>query len=221
MTRGELRTRLLYALHEDPEAPVVFDAEVLNQSLLEAMETLSEQMLVSRTVFTIPRRKGTMLYPLGGVGDAIQCPWRIWLPDLHRRLEPLTIHDLDVRHERWMTITGEPFWWFPVDWQTFGIWPIPTEGGGLMEIDCYIWPTALIDDGDEWRDLDIADHELLLLYGEAEGYLRQWDVDRATDLWQQFQARVQQSVPGANPGLMHARDYVRPTRQGRSPAAPW
>ena len=88
-----------------------------------------------------------------GVGDRIQAPYRLWLPDLHRRLHVVELTDLDARHERWMQIQGDPWVWFPVDWRTFGVWPIPAAGAGWLQVDAICWPDDVQDDVDEPRDL--------------------------------------------------------------------
>lgn len=212
MNRGELRTRMLYALNDDPVSPVFFEASLLNEGIEDAVNVLAETGLAFRAIHQIPRRAGAMLYHIAGVGSNIQVPWRIWLPDLKRRLDPVEITDLDARHELWMTVVGDPYYWFPVDWRTFGIWPIPTVGGGIMEVDCYQWPTPLLDDGDDVTQMSLADHEMLVLYNEAEGYLRQWDTDRAMDLWQAFIARLPGATAGVGIRRGDSRDSIRPHR---------
>ena len=206
MNRGEIRTRILTAMNDDPLQPVRYDIAQQNRTILEGYETICEQALLERVTYRIPRRAGTMLYHLAGIGDNIQVPWRIWLPDLNRRLEPVELNDLDARHELWQTIQGDPYWWFPVDFRSFGIWPFPAQGGGILEVDCYTWPTDVLDDQGEFRAPDTSAHELLCLYGEAENYLRQWDTSRAIDLWQQF---TQQSQGQHGESILSSRDHVR------------
>lgn len=217
MNQGQIRTRILRALNDDPRQPVYFDPLAMNQAIQDAAEILCEEAPLYSAIYTLPRREGTMLYTIEGVGARILCPWRFWLPDLQRPLAPCELTDLDARHERWMEITGDPYYWFPVDWRTFGVWPVPAQGGGWMEVDCYVWPARLASDSDEFRALDQASHELLVFYGEAEGYMRQWDVGRALDLWASFAGGNNMVRFGADMRAMTEKLFVRAERpyQGR------
>lgn len=180
--------------------------------ILEGLETLAEEAPLLKRTYTLPRRQGAMLYSLPGVGDRIQAPYRLWLPDLQRRLQVVELSDLDARHETWMTVTGDPSCWFPVDWRTFGVWPVPAAGGGWLQVDALCWPEDCSDDGDEPRDLALSDHEALVFYGEMDGYLRQWDVLRATDLWAGFLRRFGAVRSRADVERMRARLHVRSGR---------
>jgi len=213
MTRSELRTRIKLALADDAEAPLFRDDATLNQTLLEAFEVLCEEAPLRKRTYTLPRRQGAMLYSLPGIGANIQAPYRIWLPDLQRRLQVLELTDLDAHMERWMTTQGDPWHWFPVSWHTFGVWPVPAAGGGFLQVDCVCWPDDFQDDADEPRDLALSDHEALVTYGEMEGYLRSWDVLRATDLWQVFVRRWGSVRSGADVERMVSRFSVRSGRE--------
>jgi hypothetical protein len=220
MIRSDMRRRVLQALNDSVEAPVFFNVDRVNQSLDEGFERLTELAPAVRQELIIPRREGQMLYSIPGLGAPILAPYRIWLPDVRRRLQVVELNDLDARHELWMTVGGTPYWWFPVDWRTFGIWPVPSEGGGVLQIDYYAWGQPLLDDGDEYADLGLEDQELLVFYGECEGYLRQGDVQNAIRLWKQVAGRNADAVAGADLLLNHARDYVRGGRISRSPDGP-
>jgi hypothetical protein len=209
MTRSEMRTRVQLALNDDAEAPVFRDDTTLNQALFEAYEVLCEEAPLLKRTYTLPRREGAMLYALPGVGANIQAPYRLWLPDLQRRLSVVELRDLDARHETWMEVTGDPWHWTPIDWRTFLVWPVPTRGAGWLQVDCICWPDDVLDDADEPRDLALSAHEALVLYGEVEGYLRQGDVLRATDLWQGFIKRWGSVRSGADVERLVARLHVR------------
>lgn len=216
MLRGDIRRRALNALSDDAQAPVFFDTGRMNQSIDEGFERLVEMVPAVRKTLYVPRREGQMLYSIGGLGEtpaAMQAPWRLWLPDLTRRLIPVELNDLDARHELWLTIQGDPYWWFPVDWRTFGIWPTPGPGGGLIQIDYYAWPAPMTDDRDPVLDLPLEDEVLLAAYAECEGYLRQWDVASALRRWQFLVGNIGDAVANADLETYHARDYARSTRQ--------
>lgn len=209
MTRADLTTRLRNALN-DPDG-VYWSASELHATLLDAMEVLAEEAPSLKRSFQIPRRPGDMVYTLPGVGSNLMAPYRVWLPDQARRLEAVTLTDLDARHERWMEVTGDPYVWVPIDWRQLLIWPVPTTGGGWLQIDAFVWPDALQDDGDE-PEFPPADHEALVLYGEVEGYLKQGDPVRALDLWQQFVTRWGHARSRASVEHMVSRFYVRSDR---------
>jgi hypothetical protein len=185
MTRGELRTRILRDLNASPTVPHYWTAEEINGYLQEGYELMAETApLISRTFF-VPRRPGVQMYQLPGVGDEILAPYRVWLPDQHRRLEARTLADLDQRVERWLVTHGTPWWWYPVSWDQFGIWPSAGEGAGWLEVDCLCWPTALRDDGDE-PEFHPSTHQTLVTYGTWLGYLKQWQPQHAADALARF-----------------------------------
>jgi hypothetical protein len=188
MTRNDIRQRILRALNDDPTAPVYWTTAEIDTYIDEGLEVLVELAPALKRTFTVPRREGQLLYDLAGVGANIQTPYRIWLPDLHRRLHPWSLTDLDAHHEQWMTVHGSPWVWAPVDWSQFVIWPIPGTGGGWLEVSCYVWPDALEADGDIPEVLP-ADHESLVVYGEMLGQLKQYNVGRALELAQRFLSR--------------------------------
>lgn len=181
MTRDEMRRRILQALNESTTAPVFWTLTEVDTIIDEAQEVLAEEALSLKRTFVVPRLPGVMIYFLAGLGEQIMTPTRIWLPDLHRRLGAVSLTDLDVRHEQWMTVTGDPWVWWPIDWRHFGIWPVPATGGGVMEVNCYVWPEPLVTDQSR-PEFPPADHEALAMYGEMEGHIKQGDVVRALDL---------------------------------------
>lgn len=188
MTRAEIRTRILRALNDDPTTPVFWTLDEVNALIQEGMEFLAETTQALKRTFYVPLRAGVAVYHLAGCGDDIVSPYRIWLPELKRRLDAWSLTDLDARQETWMLTTGDPWIWYPIDWQQFGVWPVPATGGGILELNTVVWPAALQDDR-ETPEFVPADHEALVLFGEMEGYLKQYDVGRAADLAQQFAQR--------------------------------
>lgn len=185
MNRQEIRTQILRSLNDDPNDPVFWSKDEINDNIQEAMEIIAEEATsLKRTYYTV-RRAGTFIYEIEGIGDNIQTPYRIWLPDLKRRLESWSLTDLDREHSLWMDVTGDPWVWVPIDWRQFIVWPIPATQGGTMEVNCFVWPDELMLDTDE-PEFHWSDHEAIVRFGEMDGYLKQWDVRRATDLLVQF-----------------------------------
>ena len=215
MTRGEIRTQILRALTDDPEQPVYWSTDEVNQDIQEAMEVLAEEAPSLKRTFHVARRPGAFLYELEGIGTNILTPYRLWLPDLKRRLEAWNLTDLDRAQDRWMRTTGDPWVWCPVDWRQLIIWPIPAAPGGTIEINCFVWPDELIDDEDE-PEFHWSDHHNLVTYGEMEGYLKQWDVRRALDLLVTFSGQWRDARARAGVKQMQAQFAVHETARARS-----
>ena len=185
MTRGDLRTRILELLNESASDPVFFSASEINDVIDEAMEVICEEAeAVKRTVF-VPLLPGTAYYSLRGLGPDLMAPWRIWLQSQERRLTTATMNELDEQHPTWPTVTGDPWHWFPVSWDLFGIWPKPTSGGGVLRVDALAWPRALLHDGDQPELLD-GDHEALAVYGLYDGSAKRWDFEMMLQAWSLF-----------------------------------
>jgi hypothetical protein len=214
VTRDELTRRILTALNDDPADPVFWSSTEVHDLIAEAMEVVCEETPSLKRTFLVPRRPGWLLYTLPGVGERIMAPYRLWLPDRQQRLEAVSLTDLDGRHEEWMTVTGEPRWWAPVSWDQFVIWPIPAAGGNWIQVDCYVWPDPL-QDGEDEPEFHEADHEGLVLYAEHEGHLKQWDVARGSDLFQQFVQRWGDARYRAQVGQVSGRLWQRASHRQR------
>lgn len=208
MTRDDLTRRILTALNDEVDDPVFWSQAEIHDLLAEAMEVVAEEAPSLKRTFLVPRRPGWMLYTLPGIGERIMAPYRLWLPDRQERLDAVSLSELDARHEEWMTVSGEPRWWAPVSWDQFVIWPIPAAGGNWLQIDCYVWPDPL-QDGEDEPELHEADHEGLVLYAEHEGHLKQWDIARASDLFQQFIQRWGAARYRAQVGQVQSRLWQR------------
>lgn len=187
-TWGDLTDRLRVLLN-DPESVFWADAE-LQAMLSEGQDVLAEHVLALKRTVTLVRRPGTWLYQLESIERHLMAPHRVWLPDLHRRLQAISLQTLDQDHRRWLEVTGDPWVWVPIDWRQFLLWPIPAEGQGVIEIDYYAWPLPMIDEGEtpEWHP---SSDEVLLLYAEGLGYLKQWTPGMATQRFQAFAVQAQ------------------------------
>ena len=116
--------------------------------------------------------------------------------------------ELDGHYERWQTVQGDPEWWFTFSWDVFGVWPVPASGGGVLEVDCFCWPDALLDDGDEPESND-PDHDILVEHMIAQGQLKQWDVARALEILQTLSARYKDSQARAGLRQVQERFFQR------------
>lgn len=179
MTRDDLRRRAQTALN-DPDH-IFWSAEELNQLIQEAQEVLAEEVEALTRVLYIPERLGAMFYHLQALPGQVMTPWRLWTRNRQHRLWPLSMLELDSHYERWLTVTGDPEWWFLLSWDCIGVWPPPTTGGGVFELDAFVWPTPLPDD---WSEPELADpdHDILLDYVLMEGQVKQWDIARALEI---------------------------------------
>lgn len=213
MTRQQLRDRILQVLNESTSAPVFWTTAQLDAVIDEACEVLAEEAKAIKRTAYVSRQSGAIYYSLRGVAPDVMAIYRIWLPDLDKRLVAVSLAELDQHHTTWQTTTGDPEYWFPISWDCFGIYPHPSTGTGLLRLDYLAWPRQLLDDSDEPEFRD-ADHDALVLYGIYDALMKQWNAPRALeifarfmDLWQtgrarsgvrETQARLMQrpSVPG-------------------------
>lgn len=188
MTREDIRTRALLALNDSPTAPRFWTIDELGQVIDECQEVLADETeALQRTVY-VPMRPGIMHYPLRGFGPRAMTPWRLWTRQRQHRLWPTSMTELDGHYERWLEVQGDPEWWFLLSWDLLGVWPVPASGGGVLEVECLVWPAPLIHD-DASPAFPDAQHETLVESVVVEGQLKQWDVARALELALPLQAR--------------------------------
>ena len=208
MTKQELRERILRTLNDDPTSPVFWAASEIDDYVQDGQEALAEQSEALRETFALVLTPNQWQYTFADLGPNVQTIYRVYNLATDRRITATTMEELDRRHVHWMTTTGQPKVWFPIDWETFGIFPVPLAADTL-EIDCYMWPDVLTLDTDE-PAFHLADHEALVFYGEMEGYLKQHMPLQAIDAAQgwairQGNADVRNSINQVR-GALHARD---------------
>ena len=208
MNRGALRARILETLNENPDEPVFWSEDEINALIDEGAEVICEESRAIKRSVLIPLRPGTAYYSLRGLGVNVMAPWRIWLQSQERRLEVISMSELDKEHPTWPTVTGDPWYWFPVSWDLFGVYPAPTTGGGVLRVDCYAWPKALQDD-DEEPELLAADHDALTLYAVADGSAKRWDVATMLSAWALFMKAAGRSTDRSGVGRMQASAFQR------------
>jgi len=185
MTRAEIRKRILHGLNENVDSPSFWTTAEIDLVIGDAAEVLAEEAnAIKRTAF-IPFREGASYYYTQSIAPDIMSPYRVWHHTLERRLQPATVLELDQHNEIWPTVNGDPWWWFPIAWNLFGVYPYPATASGIMRIDYLAWPPALLDDGDQ-PEIPEADQEQLILYGIYDGLLKQWDMDRAIKYFAMF-----------------------------------
>lgn len=214
MTRGEIRRRILEALNDDAASPSFWATSEINDLIEEAQEVLAEEASAIKRTALVPFRSGATYYYTQSVAKDILAIYRVWHATQSWRLAPCTIKDLDARHETWITVQGDPRYWFPAAYNLFGIWPSAAAGSGVMRVDYIAWPREMLDDDDspEFRE---SDHDMLVLYGVYFGLLKQWDLPRAMNIFAEFVSRI----PGSRwrKGELNASDLqvsADPARDG-------
>lgn len=194
------------ALNEDPDDPIFWSAAEINAVIDEGAEVLCEEAgAVKRTHF-LPMLPGCTYYSLQALGPRVMAPWRIWNHTRNRRLEPVSMTDLDQRIIVWNTVTGDPWHWFPVSWDTFGLFPHPSAGGGILRVDTLEWPRALQDDDDE-PELMAGDADALVAYGLADGSAKQWDPSTLVLAWSLFMQRITGAADRVGAGAAQSRAW--------------
>jgi len=189
MTRAEIRRRILEGLNDSVESPSFWTTAEIDNLITEGGEILAEEAgSIKRTAF-ISFREGTQYYYTTAIAPDMMVPYRVFHHSLNRRLSPVSMMELDDHNETWSTVQGDPWWWFPVSWNLFGIYPYPASASGIMRVDYLAWPGALQSDDDE-PEIPEADQEQLILYGVYDGLLKQWDLPRALQAFALFAERL-------------------------------
>lgn len=214
MTRAQIRDRILSASNESTSAPVLWTTAQVDSVIDEASEVLAEEAKsIKRTAF-VARQAGAIYYSTRAIAPDVMAITRVWLPDLNTRLTAVSIPELDAQNRTWATATDSPEYWFPVSWDTFGIYPHPATGGGLLRIDYLAWPRALVDDDDE-PEFREADQDSLVMYGLYDGLLKMWNHQRAIELYNRFLGQWQVGMARSGVREQQTRMYQRPLAPGQ------
>lgn len=213
MTRQQLRDRILTALNESTTSPVFWTTAQLDAVIDEASEVLAEEAKAIRRTAYMARQSGWTYYHLRGAAPDVMAIYRVWLPDLDKRLIATSMQELDANHRTWPTTTGEPEYWFPISWDCFGIYPHPAAGSGLLRIDYIAWPRALLDDNDE-PEFREADQDALVLYGIYDALMKQWNAPRALEIFSRFMDHWQDGRARNGVREQQSRNYQRPMVPG-------
>jgi len=171
---------------------------------------LAEEVAAIKRTAYVPLLPGTTYYYTRAIADNVMAPYRIWLTHLDRRLDAVTLSDLDQANERWVDTTGDPWKWFSVSWDMFGVYPRTVTGGGMMRVDYLAWPDTLLDDSHE-SEFPEPDQDGLILYSVYDGLLKQWDIDRALQTFSLFVDRWGSAKTRSGAKRTAARSYQRRT----------
>ena len=204
MIRSLIRQRIRDGIN-DPEG-VFFTDDDANDAVEEAMEVMVEETgAIKRTAF-LALQPATTFYWLSQIAPDVMSPWRLWFLPNHWRLTAVSMRQLDHLHQTWLDVHKNPEVWFPVSWDLFGIWPSPSEGGGVLRVDYLAWPRVLLDDGDE-PEFQLSDTDAIIDYGIYTGLISRWDAVRALQFWGQFNRRIGISRDRTGVGRVQSRAF--------------
>jgi len=212
MNAGEIKTRILEGVNDDPDDPVFFSAGQLSNLVDEACEVLAEETQAIRRQALVPWRAGTGFYQVTTVDPDFMAPTRLWNHKTGQRLTCLSMTELDAMDTRWQVTTGSPEVWFPVSWDMFGVYPKPAGADGVFRLDYMAWPRSLMDDGDR-SELPEATHDAVVLYGQYMGCLKKWDTQAAMIPLKALQ--LHKTLANARSGI--ARISVRSMQRSQDP----
>jgi hypothetical protein len=216
MNRGEIRSRILEALNDSVTSPQLYTTAQLNDIINDAGETIAEEAKLIRRSVDLTLRPGHTFYYTRSLGANVLVPMRLWIPSLNRRLQACSESNLDDFRERPHQVMDTPWYWFPLSWDMFGVWPTSSTGGELLRMDYIAWPSPLNEDTDS-PEMSEAEQTAYYLYGVLDGLLKRWDYERAivaftkfmelvggatfTASMQSFQQRLYQSGSAGTPGF--------------------
>lgn len=214
MTRSQIRDRILAAVNESTSAPVLWTTAQIDAVIDEASEVLAEEAKsIKRTAF-VSRQAGAIYYSTRAVAPDVMAITRVWMPDTSKRLTAVSITEVDGQNRTWATATGDPEYWFPISWDTFGIYPHPATGSGLLRVDYLAWPRALVDDDDE-PEFREADQDSLVMYGLYDALLKKWDHARGLAMWARFMGQWQTGQARNGIRETQTRTFQRPNVPGQ------
>lgn len=187
MNRAEVRRRALRYLDEDPESPVHMTETEANELIDEALEIVSEEIRYVKKTGYVPLRDGCQIYRTMAIDPLLLSITRIWLMDCEHPLELTSMMELSRSERRWWEHTEErPHHWYPVDHQTFGVYPRVAESQGeVLRIDYLSWASPTQDDTVQ-LPFDDPTLDAVINYVVHCGLLKRWDIARASDIYGEF-----------------------------------
>jgi len=206
--RSEIRQRILEALNDSASSPVFWSTSQIDDVIDESREILAEEAgAIKRSAFTT-LRPGQIFYYTQGIAENMMAPYRVTLPALDRRLKVASVREMDEHNNLWERITGDPWWWIPISWNLFGIYPHATTGGGLIKVDYLAWPIPMVTDEEESESPE-ADDDAMIAYGIYDGLLKQWNISRGLEIFSLFVDRWTDSIARNEFRRLQARESQR------------
>lgn len=186
MNVNQIKDRALRLLDDDTEAPVFFSSAELDDTILEALEIVSEEVEeIRKTVFfnLVP---GTFLYRLPAIASDIMYPYRLTNRRNEEKITYSSMRELDnISRDREDITADRPFSWYMVSWDTIGLYPTPTVASDVIRLD-YISTPAI-----PWKSLGEVEfeesvHQAVYLYLCYDMLMKQWDVEQALEYYNNF-----------------------------------
>lgn len=186
MNLQTIRENILSLLNDSLESAVFFTEAQINDTINEALEVIAEEVTDIRKQIVTTTKAGKAFYTTYELSSDMMTPIRIWADPRKEPLEVITMQQLAEARERFLQVKSDsPTWWYPLSFDAFGLWPSPTQGGGILRIDYLAWPAELARDTDS-PEFKETEQDLAVIYGVFDGLMRQWEVERAIDQFQQF-----------------------------------
>ena len=178
MLRSALRERVLQQVND--VLPTHWSTSQINDTIDDSLQFVAEQARPFKSSIQLPLRAGKGFYFTSGLGPEVMAPYRVYLVSDNRRLTASTLLELDELMFDWTTTssTGNPWIWIPISWDCFMIWPVPSAAGGILQVDCLMWPRPMQDDNDE-LEINESDVEAVIDYTVFDALLKRFDVDAA------------------------------------------
>lgn len=178
------------------------------------MELIAEEIRALRQQAILITKPGRFWYTTYEISDVCMSPIRLFSYGNNQRLIPLVMSEVDDHYTNWMSVQSEtPQWWYPISFDTFGIWPGPSVGGTPLRVDYLAWPETLSADDDE-PVLREIEQDLMVLYGQYDGLIRQWDVERAFDIFNKFASAYRDQRFRKEVARYHRHTFDRSAREG-------
>ena len=149
---NSLETHVLELIGEDTGSPDVFadDEDSLapiRDSLNDAFEEICMLTGTARGTYYIPLKQSMPFYRMDFSDGLPAWITGIWLNSPKWRLDQTDLITLAQTRPRWLMNSGNPREYFPVGFKHFGIWPIPSADGGMLEVSAAIIPARYTYDG--------------------------------------------------------------------------
>lgn len=209
MTRAEIRARILDLVNE-PQTPVFYAEAELHAIIDEAAEVVCEESGAVKRTSYVALDAGRTYYSIHSLGREVMAPWRLWMPGAgsaqYRRLHACSMSELDAVNATWPETTGDPWYWFPVSWDLFGLYPRMAAGGGQLRVDYLAWPEPSDDDLSEPEMLE-GDHDALVLYGAYDAAMKRWDTATGLQAFALFLQRFRQAKGRSTVGRVQSRAF--------------
>jgi len=176
----EIEKRVLRIIGEDTDNPDVYtDANItpIRDSVNDAIEEMCTMTDTFVVKYRVPIIADTYFYKLAFTSAQFCYILRARLPDKGRVLAQSRVGEVADNDYRWLDSTNTPSVYFPIGVEYVGFYPIYSENGHHVELDCAVLPLRYSTDDTviQLRD-DFKD--AAAYYAAAEYFLSVADVEK-------------------------------------------